>query len=48
MSRVELVQALAGDVERELGPPDVLVNAAGVFGPLRLIVDGDPRTGSRR
>ena len=42
MSRVELVQSLAGDVERELGPPDVLVNAAGVFGPLRLIVDGDP------
>ena len=42
VSRVELVQALAGDVERELGPPDVLVNAAGVFGPLRLIVDGDP------
>lgn len=42
VSRVELVRALAGDVERELGPPDVLVNAAGVFGPLRLIVDGDP------
>jgi NAD(P)-dependent dehydrogenase (short-subunit alcohol dehydrogenase family) len=42
VSRVELVQSLAGDVERELGPPDVLVNAAGVFGPLRLIVDGDP------
>jgi NAD(P)-dependent dehydrogenase (short-subunit alcohol dehydrogenase family) len=42
VSRVELVQALAGDVERELGPPDVLVNAAGVFGPLRLVVEGDP------
>jgi NAD(P)-dependent dehydrogenase (short-subunit alcohol dehydrogenase family) len=36
------VEALAGEVERHLGPPDVLVNAAGVFGPLRLIVDGDP------
>jgi NAD(P)-dependent dehydrogenase (short-subunit alcohol dehydrogenase family) len=37
------VEAIARRVDAELGPPDVLVNAAGVFGPLRLIVDGDPR-----
>lgn len=38
------VEAMARRVEGELGAPDVLVNAAGVFGPLRLIVDGDPRS----
>ena len=37
------VESLARSVDAELGPPDVLVNAAGVFGPLRLVVDGDPR-----
>src|SRR5262245_37448582 len=38
------VEAMARRVERELGAPDVLVNAAGVFGPLRLVVEGDPRS----
>ena len=37
------VESLARSVDAELGPPGVLVNAAGVFGPLRLVVDGDPR-----
>src|SRR5262245_9431824 len=40
----EEVQGVAWRVEGELGEPDVLVNAAGGFGPLRLIVDGDPQS----
>jgi NAD(P)-dependent dehydrogenase (short-subunit alcohol dehydrogenase family) len=43
VSRLDAVEVLAAEVERELAPPGVLVNAAGVFGPLRLIVEGDPR-----
>ena len=30
-------------VEAELGRPTVLVNAAGIFGPIALVQDGDPR-----
>lgn len=36
------VDALARTVERELGPVSVLVNAAGVFGPIQAVKDGDP------
>ena len=36
------VARLKTAVEAELGPPTVLVNAAGVFGPIALIKDGDP------
>ena len=28
---------------RQLGPPSILVNAAGVFGPIAMIRDTDPR-----
>jgi NAD(P)-dependent dehydrogenase (short-subunit alcohol dehydrogenase family) len=39
VSRPEAVETLAEHVRRELGEPDTLVNAAGVFGPLRPIVE---------
>jgi len=29
-------------IDRELGPPSILVNAAGVFGPIALVKDSDP------
>lgn len=36
------VTALATFVQDQLGAPSILVNAAGVFGPIALIRDGDP------
>jgi NAD(P)-dependent dehydrogenase (short-subunit alcohol dehydrogenase family) len=36
------VQQVKGIVEGELGIPSILVNAAGVFGPIDLIKDSDP------
>jgi NAD(P)-dependent dehydrogenase (short-subunit alcohol dehydrogenase family) len=36
------VDRLKAEVEAELGRPTVLVNAAGVFGPIALIKDSDP------
>jgi NAD(P)-dependent dehydrogenase (short-subunit alcohol dehydrogenase family) len=36
------VTALVAQVGAELGPPAILVNAAGVFGPIALIPDTDP------
>ena len=36
------VTAMADAVARQLGPVSVLVNAAGVFGPIQLIKDSDP------
>ena len=36
------VEELRALVERELGPPGILVNAAGVFGPIALVKDTDP------
>ena len=36
------VARLRTAVEAELGRPAVLVNAAGIFGPIARIVDGDP------
>jgi NAD(P)-dependent dehydrogenase (short-subunit alcohol dehydrogenase family) len=36
------VAALAHDVEEEFGPPTILVNAAGIFGPLERFRDTDP------
>ncbi len=35
---------LRGAVESVLGPPAILVNAAGLFGPLALLRDSDPET----
>jgi len=29
-------------IEKTLGPPSILVNAAGVFGPIELVKDSDP------
>ena len=36
------VAAMAAFVHEQLGPPSILVNAAGVFGPIALIRDTDP------
>jgi NAD(P)-dependent dehydrogenase (short-subunit alcohol dehydrogenase family) len=37
------VTGLAEFVHAQLGPPAILVNAAGVFGPIAMIRDGDPK-----
>jgi NAD(P)-dependent dehydrogenase (short-subunit alcohol dehydrogenase family) len=36
------VAALKARVEAELGVPAILVNAAGIFGPIQLVKDSDP------
>ena len=36
------VEALAVAVRERLGPPTILVNAAGIFGPIGLVQDVDP------
>lgn len=36
------VAAMATFVRDQLGPPSILVNAAGIFGPIALIRDADP------
>lgn len=43
VSSVEAVEHLRREVEQRLGPPSILVNAAGVFGPIQLIRDSDPQ-----
>lgn len=35
--------AIKAKVERELGVPTILVNGAGIFGPINLFKDGDPQ-----
>ena len=42
ISESAAVTKLAEAVQRELGAVSVLVNAAGVFGPIRLVKDSDP------
>jgi len=42
VSRPEAVEELRRAVERRFGPVSILVNAAGVFGPIQLIKDSDP------
>ena len=37
------VARLKATVEAELGQPTVLINAAGIFGPIALVKDGDPK-----
>jgi NAD(P)-dependent dehydrogenase (short-subunit alcohol dehydrogenase family) len=37
------VERVAREIRAELGAPTVLVNAAGIFGPICLIRDSDPR-----
>jgi NAD(P)-dependent dehydrogenase (short-subunit alcohol dehydrogenase family) len=36
------IEPLKGAIERDLGVPSILVNAAGVFGPIDLVRDTDP------
>jgi NAD(P)-dependent dehydrogenase (short-subunit alcohol dehydrogenase family) len=36
------IERVKDDIERNLGVPSILVNAAGVFGPIDLIKDTDP------
>ncbi len=40
-SRPEEVERLTGVVAQVLGPPAILVNAAGIFGPIQLIRESD-------
>ena len=42
VSRREEVDRLRSEVEDRGDPPTILVNAAGVFGPISLIKDSDP------
>jgi len=43
VSEPESVQQLRAAVEADVGPPAILVNAAGMFGPISLIADSDER-----
>jgi NAD(P)-dependent dehydrogenase (short-subunit alcohol dehydrogenase family) len=43
VSDPDAVADLATAIRDELGPPSILVNAAGVFGPIAMIRDGDPK-----
>lgn len=36
------VAQIKAEVERRLGPPSILVNAAGIYGPIDLVWKGDP------
>jgi NAD(P)-dependent dehydrogenase (short-subunit alcohol dehydrogenase family) len=42
LAQPQSVERMKGVIERELGVPSILVNAAGVFGPIDLVKDGDP------
>jgi NAD(P)-dependent dehydrogenase (short-subunit alcohol dehydrogenase family) len=42
VGRPDEVERVARQIRTELGPPTILVNAAGVFGPIALIKDSDP------
>lgn len=42
VGKTESVMQAKGVIERDLGVPSILVNAAGVFGPIDLIKDSDP------
>jgi NAD(P)-dependent dehydrogenase (short-subunit alcohol dehydrogenase family) len=43
VSQPEDVARVAGAIGTDFGTVSILVNAAGIFGPMRLIKDGDPR-----
>ena len=43
VSDPDAIADLAAGVRDQLGPPSILVNAAGVFGPIAMIRDGDPK-----
>ncbi len=42
VSDPKAVDTLASFVHEQLGPPSILVNAAGMFGPIAMIRDSDP------
>ena len=42
LSKPESVDPVKAMIERNLGIPSILVNAAGVFGPINLVKDADP------
>jgi NAD(P)-dependent dehydrogenase (short-subunit alcohol dehydrogenase family) len=42
VSRADDVARLKEQVEAELGPPQILVNAAGIFGPVEPLTSGPP------
>lgn len=43
VSSSDAVDRLKGAVESDLGAPSILVNAAGIFGPIEFIRDSDPK-----
>jgi NAD(P)-dependent dehydrogenase (short-subunit alcohol dehydrogenase family) len=43
VSQFEDVEKLRDQVERSYGPVSILVNAAGIFGPIQLVKESDPR-----
>jgi NAD(P)-dependent dehydrogenase (short-subunit alcohol dehydrogenase family) len=42
LGKPEAVNQVKGVIERDLGMPSILVNAAGIFGPIDLVKDSDP------
>lgn len=42
LGKAESVEQVKNAIERDLGTPSILVNAAGVFGPIALVRDSDP------
>ena len=43
LSRPDFLDDLKSAVENQLGKPSILVNAAGIFGPIQLVKDSDPK-----
>jgi len=43
VSRIDVVDEIKARVHAELGSPHILVNAAGVFGPIQPVAESDPR-----
>src|SRR5262245_5071298 len=43
ISRAEAVEKLKAEVEQRWGGVSILINAAGVFGPIQLIKDSEPK-----
>ncbi|HUH64548.1 MAG TPA: SDR family oxidoreductase [Terracidiphilus sp.] len=42
LARQDSIETVKNEIERELGAPSILVNAAGIFGPIEFIQDTDP------
>ncbi len=43
VSQPDFVERIALEVHRQWGPASILINAAGIFGPIQPIVSSDPR-----